>query len=67
MNNERTDRMVGILAEEWDSFVVIASRVENGRTICFHSRMGNGFAIQQMLEDELYEMEDGGSYGEEES
>ena len=69
MNNERTDRMVDILAEEWDSYVVLASRVEDGNTIYFHARVGNQFAIEKMLENELDDMKYGSpeeGYGEEE-
>lgn len=64
MNREQL--AIGHLSEGWDSVVVLCSRYRDGRTECYRSLTGNGYAIQQMLEDEVDNFIFGGEDGSEE-
>lgn len=50
---ERTERMIEMLGDEWDNVVILASRYRNGETEALTHKIGNGFAVQQMLEDAM--------------
>ena len=55
--NERTDRMISILSEEWDSVVVLCSRARHGEgTEMFRYATGNSLANEKMLENMLHDM-----------
>ena len=64
----RTELALAHLTEEWDTVVVLCSQYDGTQTEAMRFSQGNGFAVQQMIEDELdtFICESGGDYGEEE-
>jgi len=60
----RTELAIAHLTEAWDNVIVLASSYDGTQTEAIRFIQGNAFAVQQMIEDELYAMEDGN--GEEE-
>lgn len=68
--NERTERMVGMLSEEWDNYIILCSRYEDGVTRTFGRWVGNTLANQQMMEDVLdaivFDPDEEAEYGSEE-
>ena len=59
--NERLDKAIEILHDEWDVCVVICSRYHEGVTEMCKAQVGNGFAVQQMLEDTMDDLMFSGS------
>ena len=51
--NERTDRMVKILGEEWDNVIVLCSRYKDGQTQMFRYMLGNALANHKQMEDTI--------------
>lgn len=64
----RTELAIAHLSEEWETVVVLCSKFDGSDTTAVRFMDGNGFAVQQMLEDQLDDMlfADGGEDGEEE-
>jgi hypothetical protein len=54
--NERLDKAIQILQDEWDVCVVLCSRYHNGVIEMCKAQVGNGYAVQQMLEDTMDEI-----------
>ena len=53
----RTELAIAHLTEAWDNVIVLASSYDGTQTEAIRFVQGNAFAVQQMIEDELYAME----------
>lgn len=67
MKNERTERMISTLDDEWESVIVLCTRHTGHGTEMFRYMTGNALANQKMLENMLDDvMFTGGNSGDEE-
>lgn len=47
--NERLDKALTSLSEEWDSVIIIATGYRDSKTLYAYRRQGNSYAAQQSL------------------